>query len=108
MNEQLEELYERKYELEMFLENFDVSEYVSEDDYWEMLDEVYGDVEVCGMTFSAADALKKLDPIAYNVGYNDYIDSIDASDLFQWQDAEEEIAELELQIADLEEELEEA
>lgn len=40
------------------------------------LDEVYGDVEICGMTYNAGDALKEVDPTAYRCGMNDYLDGL--------------------------------
>lgn len=51
--------------------------------YDEMLDEVYGDAEVCGYTYSSSRALKELDPIAYDCGFNDWCDSegIDTNEL---------------------------
>ena len=36
-----------------------------EDEIIEMLDEIYGDVEICGMTYSSGQALLELDPIAF-------------------------------------------
>ena len=42
----------------------------------EMLDES-GPVIVGGIEFSPSDILKEMDPIAYDVGFNDYMDSMD-------------------------------
>ena len=39
--------------------------------YDEMLDEIYGTVEICGMTFDSSRVLKEMDPIAYRVGMSD-------------------------------------
>ena len=44
---------------------------VSEDDYEAELDDIYGDVEICGMIFSSGRALRELDPIAFNCGISD-------------------------------------
>ena len=49
----------------------DVEEY-TEDDYENMLRELYGDVNVCGIRMDAAYVLKECDPIAYNCGFSDY------------------------------------
>lgn len=46
------------------------------DDYDAMLDEVYGEVDICGYTYSASYALQNLDPIAYRCGMTDYYDSL--------------------------------
>ena len=45
--------------------------------YDEMLDEVYGMVEVAGMMYDTSRLLSECDPIAYRCGFNDYLDSID-------------------------------
>lgn len=42
--------------------------------YDEMLDEVYEAAKICGYEYSPAQALKAVDPIAYQCGYNDWID----------------------------------
>lgn len=47
----------------------------TEEKYNEMLDEVYGDVQVAGYSYSTSRALKELDPIAYNVGLSDWLGS---------------------------------
>lgn len=43
--------------------------------YDDMLDEVYGDVSIAGMSYVTSYALKEVDPIAYRVGFNDWVDS---------------------------------
>lgn len=46
--------------------------YELEDAYANMLDECYGEVEICGMTYASSVALKNVDPIAYYVGLTEY------------------------------------
>jgi hypothetical protein len=41
--------------------------------YDDMLDDCYGMIDVCGYKYDASTALKRIDPIAYNVGFSDYI-----------------------------------
>lgn len=41
----------------------------------EMLDDVYGTVEIAGMSYDTSTALKNVDDVAYRCGVNDYIDS---------------------------------
>jgi hypothetical protein len=43
--------------------------------YDEMLNECHPMVTVCGMEYEPAYALKELDPIAYRVGFHDWLDS---------------------------------
>ena len=44
--------------------------------YRMILDDVYGEVDIAGMTFYSSSALEELDPIAFRCGVNDYIDSL--------------------------------
>lgn len=44
----------------------------TEDDYEEVLRDLYGDVLVCGMTMDAAWVLKECDPIAFRCDFADY------------------------------------
>lgn len=54
----------------------DAAEYIVEncdgDAYDDMLDEVYGDIEICGYSYCASIALYRVDPIAYRVGRSDW------------------------------------
>ena len=63
---------------------YEAAEYIadnlSDDIYDEMLDECYGDIEICGYSYSASIAFYRVDKIAYNCGRNDYYDSL-ASDI---------------------------
>lgn len=52
-----------------------LSDHEAHEQYDDMLNEVYGDVEIAGMQYETARALKELDPIAYNTGFNDYYDN---------------------------------
>lgn len=49
-----------------------VSSYEFEQMYDEMLDEVYGTVEVAGVMYDTSVVWKNADPIAYGVGMGDY------------------------------------
>ena len=42
---------------------------LSKKDYEEYLNEVYGDIDICGLSYPAGQVLKKVDPIAFDVGY---------------------------------------
>ena len=47
----------------------------NEDEYNDMLD-VYGDVEIAGMTYVTSHVLEEIDPIAYRCGHTDFNDSL--------------------------------
>ena len=45
--------------------------------YDSMLDDCYPPVNVCGYEYDPSRALKELDPIAYECGFNDYCSSLE-------------------------------
>lgn len=45
---------------------------ISNSEYMEMLDEIYGEVTICGMAYSAGAAREACDPVAFRVGLGDY------------------------------------
>jgi len=45
--------------------------------YDEMLDELYSPINIAGIEFDPSRVLKELDPIAYQCGFNDWLDSCD-------------------------------
>lgn len=48
----------------------------TEAEYDELLDDVYGEISIAGITYPASYALKAVDPIAYRVGFSDYVSSV--------------------------------
>ena len=52
-----------------------VSDAELHDRYDDLLDETAGEVRIGGLTYSASVVLKAVDPIAYRVGYSDWLDS---------------------------------
>ncbi len=44
--------------------------------YRDMLDDVYGVVNICGIAVSASVALERVDPVAYRIGLTEYADTI--------------------------------
>ena len=45
---------------------------VSEEEFDNHLDEVYGNIDVCGISYPASRVLKDVDPTAYRVAMSDY------------------------------------
>jgi AraC-like DNA-binding protein len=41
--------------------------------YDEFLNEIYGDINICGIEYPASQALKSVDEIAYDCGFNDWL-----------------------------------
>ena len=79
----------------------------TDDEYDSYLDECYGDLDVCGSTFSASYALKNLDPTAYRCGKADYDSEKDLDDVPEYVTLTEELEELEDKETDLENAIEE-
>lgn len=57
------------------LDGEDIAEYAAIEMYRDMLDDVYGDVTVAGLTYTTSRALEVLDPIAFRVGFSDWTDA---------------------------------
>lgn len=53
-----------------------IAERMDDSAYVDMLDEVYGEVEIAGISYSTSMALKDLDPTAFRCGRNDYYDDL--------------------------------
>jgi len=47
------------------------------EDFNYYFDDIHGDIVIAGITFSPADILKEMDPIAYNEEFNHYMDDLD-------------------------------
>lgn len=45
---------------------------ISTEEYIQLLDDIYGDVTIAGMTYSAGTALEAIDPVAFRCGLGDY------------------------------------
>lgn len=45
---------------------------LSDSEYEDILDELYGTVEICGMTYNVGSTLSGIDPVAFRCGKGDY------------------------------------
>jgi len=50
---------------------------ISDSEYEDYLDAIYGDVTICGMSYGSGRALQELDPTAFNCGKADHESSVD-------------------------------
>ena len=87
------------------IETFEYS--CTDDEYDQWLDDVYGDVEICGMMYSSNHALKLLDPVAYRCAKNDFESDYDLDNCEEYSDLKDELESLEDQLSDLENDLDE-
>lgn len=115
LNKSLGELQQNLIELQLERDNikeqidsFDVSEYVSHDEYDEVLNEVHGEtVNIAGLVFDTATALKEIDEIAYACGYIDYCRNCNIESIPEYTDLIERLSELESEISDTKDQIEE-
>ena len=103
MSEKIEELREELRRLEIERDNFDVSVYASDENYADWIDEIEGEVIICGMSYCASNILREVDPIAYRCIFSDYCDGLEKEDFEEYEDILEKIEEIEGEIEDLEE-----
>lgn len=70
-----------------------ITDHMNDDVYDDMLDECYGEIDICGISYAASLALYRVDKCAYNCGKNDYYDSLQQDivyDLERMEDEEEQ------------------
>jgi septal ring factor EnvC (AmiA/AmiB activator) len=89
------------------INDFDRSEYVSYNQYDAMLDQCYEEIAICGLKYSPSVALNNVDEVAYNERFNDYVDSLDNSDVEEYNELESELEDLQEQLEALEDEKQE-
>ena len=106
LNDQVAELEESIEDLDHEIDNFDVSDYYTESEFLDMLNESYGDVDICGFSFGAGDALERLDPTAFRCAYVDYLDSVEPENIGTYVDLVEERDDLQNELDDLVEQIE--
>lgn len=96
-----EQIKDKQDEIDNFEKDLD------EKTYDEMLDSIYGDIEVCGYMYPASRVLYGVDRIAYNVELNALADSMELNEFPAYNDLVEELETLQSDLEDLENELEE-
>ena len=65
-----------------------VREY-AEDNFDNFIDEMYGEIEICGLSYYASNALKRVDEVAYRCGICDYEDMLQ-EDINEIEDDEDD------------------
>ena len=87
--------------VESRIENFNATDYINYAQYNDMLDDGYGDIEICGYSYPASVALKRIDPIAYDQGFRNYCDTIDLDDVQEYRELTEELEALREELDEL-------
>jgi len=86
---------QRIQELRDLIRNFDASDYITESDFRDMLDECYKPVDICGYKYDAGRALQEVDPVAFRCGYADYTANYELDSIEEYRELVEELEELE-------------
>ena len=87
------------------IDYFELDEEKYKEQYEEQLNEE--EVIISGIRFDPAMILKELDPIAYDSGLSDYLDSLSLDDDDEYIELKEKLEELEEELEELKEKLEE-
>ena len=66
---------------------------ITEEEYEETLDDIYGDIDICGYKYPAGRALREIDPVAFRCGLADEPIKWLCGDCEKEHDTEEEAAE---------------
>ena len=77
-----------------------------EDQFDESLDESIPEIEIGCLIYSPSHVLKNVDPVAYRCSLNDFVDSLDVEDSYEYKTLQDEIDQLQSDIEDLENEIE--
>ncbi len=90
------------------LDDFEPDDDEAHERYDEYMQEVYGDIEVCGIRMDALDVLKHMDPVAYRTGFNDWMDGEDKSTFDGYSDLEDAVTEAQDEVDRIQNEIDES
>lgn len=75
------EIKELEEDIEDFQGTLDLDDYETMAKYDDWIDELYGTIRLGETEWETAYVLSQIDPVAYRVGFNEWIDSMDEHDL---------------------------
>ena len=102
----LKALFSRKEEIQKSIDNFDKSVYADESGYDEYLNEIYGDIVVCGYSWPASKVLYDVDRIAYNIEFSRYTDYLDEREIPEYLELLDTLKDIKLEIEEIQDEIE--
>jgi chromosome segregation ATPase len=99
-------------ELEDFPEELSLENKEAKEKYDDWIDEMYGTIQIAGITWFASGILEEMDPVAYIAEFNEWINDMDEQDLKMFseyrdmlerkEELEEELEEIEVAIEEIE------
>jgi hypothetical protein len=107
LSDRLEMAKDNLRDAERRLEDFEPDDREAHERYDAVLDDTYGDVDVCGYKMNAGYVLKNMDEIAYNEGFNDWLDSEDKSTFDGYDELADDVETYQSLVEDLESQIEE-
>ena len=110
LNAELNELEAKKILLEedVKIAQDDVNNFeykITDEEYCELLDEIYGNVDVAGYTYSTSSILRDIDETAFRVGKIDYEAGYDLDESEEYTDLCDIVTEKKDELEDLEKEI---
>ena len=106
LNDQIIEKWEQWGDIVNDMNYFDPADHVSKEDYDQMLDDCYDMVVIGDSELYPSTVLAECDPIAYDQGFSDYVDSFEIEEFPEFREMMDEKESLEAEIEDLKAELE--
>ena len=100
------EIGKLEHKIESLKSEIDGFEYsLTDSEFDDFLDESYDEVNICGLTYSASQALKECDPVAYRCSKSEYEGNFDLDDCEEYTDMVEDLESLENYLENLQDEL---
>jgi len=101
LQEQIDNLQDLAKDKQYEIDNFEIDESTKEEEYDDMLNDCYEGI----FGLMPSRILEECDPIQYNEGLSNYVDSLDVSDEEEYIELQSELDEIENEIAELQDEL---
>ena len=101
MQSSIDSLRERIELLEKRIYFFDPAEYVTQDVAFDLLQNTFGDIDICGNTYNELSVYRKIDPIGFSIMANDFISDMIPTQFKSYNDMVEELDELKGKLYDL-------
>ena len=89
-------------EIKNEIKYFDATEYISESEYDDLLDDVHDAILINGCKYLPSAVLKEVDPIAYREGFLDYANDYDCDSISAYAELCEELESLENTLYEIE------
>ena len=101
LQDNITDAQQRVLDIQNELNTFEPSDYLEEKQFDEFLDEIYDEVNVCGLEYYASYAFKEMDPVRYHCAYLDWCNDYDLGNIEEYKELEASLQEAEDELEDL-------